>query len=134
MTSLLELRLFRNQLTTLPTEIQELHNLEKLLASSNSLSSLPDVLTSLVGLKIVHLGDNKFKDFPNQLLALTQMRVRIHILTGPPIDPDLSLIVVFVVVYEQIDFSPIGIDEPCQFTNLGRQLQQIDFSAGIGRL
>ena len=58
LTNLTSLSLARNQLTDLPREMSNLPHLEALDLTSNQISAIPEVILALSGLNVLVLGDN----------------------------------------------------------------------------
>ena len=75
LTNLKELFLHHNSLSALPTPICGLHQLQILWLSSNLISEVPLAITQLKSLKRLHLDHNHIKVFPEGLCELTQLEV-----------------------------------------------------------
>ena len=73
MTNLKELYLSVNQLTTLPESIVRLTNLEELSLSSNQLTTLPDSIGRLTNLENLYLRDNQLTSLPESIGRLTNL-------------------------------------------------------------
>ncbi len=69
-----EHKLLYNQLTSLPTEISELTNLEVLDLTSNQISHFPVEITALPNLLSLRLGINKIKEIPEEITQLTNLQ------------------------------------------------------------
>ncbi|MFQ5979224.1 MAG: leucine-rich repeat domain-containing protein, partial [Candidatus Heimdallarchaeota archaeon] len=64
-----QLDLSKNQLTQLPPELGQLHNLEQLDLSKNQLTQLPPELSRLENLRHIYLGGNKLTALPKEIAA-----------------------------------------------------------------
>jgi internalin A len=69
-----EHKFLHNQLTSLPTEISELTNLEILDLTSNKISHFPIEITSLTNLLSLKLGINQIKEIPEEISRLTNLQ------------------------------------------------------------
>jgi Leucine-rich repeat (LRR) protein len=68
------LDLSKQELTTFPSEIFKLNNLQELVLSRNALDSLPATFGELEKLQILDISHNKFKTFPEAIHKLKNLR------------------------------------------------------------
>jgi leucine-rich repeat protein SHOC2 len=73
LTSLERLSLYDNQLTSLPAEIWQLTSLEELRLSYNKLTSLPPDIGQLTSLRVLSLNDNPLTNLPAEIGQLTSL-------------------------------------------------------------
>ena len=69
----MELNLRYNELTSLPSEIWQMTNLERLNLGYNELTSLPSEIGQLANLKRLNLGYNKLTSWPAEIGQLTNL-------------------------------------------------------------
>jgi len=72
--SLIKLNLSRNRLSSVPAEIDELHNLVWLDLSANLLEELPASVGSLVKLRSLSVASNRLASLPVSIAALTSLQ------------------------------------------------------------
>jgi len=68
------LRLFGNQLDSIPERIGELVNLEKLYLGKNNLKTLPKSIGKLKNLKILSIQYNEINSLPNEIGEMTNLK------------------------------------------------------------
>ena len=68
-----KLYLANNELTTLPDSIVELKNLETLYLTNNELTTLPDSIIELTNLKTLDLSSNKLTTLPDSIVELKNL-------------------------------------------------------------
>lgn len=74
--NLTELSLTHHGLRSIPTEIQEMPNLQKLELWNNKITSIPDdFFRSLTALERLNLGRNRFQSIPSEIEELTSLTI-----------------------------------------------------------
>ena len=74
LTSLTHLSLGGNQLTSVPAEIRQLTSLKELRLNYNQLTSVPAEIGQLTSLEKLHLGNNQLTSVPAEIGQLTSLR------------------------------------------------------------
>ena len=136
------LRLYGNNIDTIPDRIAELVNLEKLYIGRNNLKYIPAAIGELKNLKILSVQYNEIDSLPEELGNLTsleQLWLNQNQLTSLPESlGDLKNLEILHVKYNQLDSLPtsIGECENLQFIYLNRNnLQKLPKSmAKLSRL
>ena len=73
LTSLVALRLYENELTSVPAEIGQLTSLEELFLNGNQLTSVPAEIGQLTSLRWLHLNGNQLTSVPAEIGQLTSL-------------------------------------------------------------
>ena len=76
------LDLSRNNIATLPTQIDHFQLLEELHAPFNSITEIPTSIVNLKRLRILNLNNNKITVFPDELSTATHLQV-LHLNNNP---------------------------------------------------
>jgi Leucine-rich repeat (LRR) protein len=74
LTELQKLYLYNNQLSELPNSISKLTKLQELYLGYNQLSELPNSITQLTNLQTLYLNANQLKDLPDNFTQLTNLK------------------------------------------------------------
>ncbi len=67
------LKLWKNKISEIPSEISELECLEEIHLTGNRLSSLPEEFSKFKNLKILNLGHNRFTEIPMVIFKLEKL-------------------------------------------------------------
>lgn len=131
------LRLFGNQLDSIPSRIGELSQLESLYLGRNKITTLPPEIGNLKKLKILSLQYNELVELPaeiGELENLEQLWINVNQLKNlPPEIGKLKKLVVLNVQFNQLDSIPneIGNCEALGFIRLNRNnLERLPESMG----
>jgi Leucine-rich repeat (LRR) protein len=73
LTSLVELNLFNNALSSLPDSIRSLTSLKRLYLANNEFTSIPKAIESLTSLQVLDLESNELTSFPESLGSLASL-------------------------------------------------------------
>ena len=73
-TTITDLGLCNQKLSSLPESISSLKNLQELWLSSNQLSSLPESISSLQELRVLHLYNNQLSSLPESISSLKNLQ------------------------------------------------------------
>ena len=139
LTSLVQLNLSDNQLTSVPAEIGRLTSLEVLGLDGNRLTSVPAEIGQLNSLKTLYLKDNELTSVPaeiGQLTSLERLSLSDNELTSVPAEiGQLTLLQVLHLYNNQLTSVPAEIGQLTSLTRLslgGNQLTSVP--AEIGQL
>lgn len=136
-TNIRVLKLYGNRFDSLPTNISEFKNLEKLYVGKNNLKYLPSSIGELKKLKVLSLTANKLDSLPEEIGELESLEQlwlwQNNLKTLPGSIGQLKNLKNLYVHYNWLDSIPesIGGCEALEFVNLNRNnLQRIPESLG----
>ena len=138
LTSLTMLYLHNNQLTSVPAEIGQLAALKVLSLSGNQLTSLPAEIGQLTSLRVLSLYNNKLTSVPaeiGQLTSLTRLDLYGNQLTSLPTEiGQLTSLERLYLGHNQLTSVPTEIGQLTSLRKLGLQANQLtSVPAGIWR-
>jgi len=120
------LRLYGNEIDSIPDRISELVNLEKLYLGRNNLKYLPATIGELKNLKILQVQYNQLESLPEELSEMTSLEQlwlnQNDLRSLPQSLGNLKNLEVLQVKYNQLDSIPnsIGDCESLKFIHLNR--------------
>ena len=137
--SLIELSLLNNQLTTLPDPIGDLSNLASLSLSGNQITTLPTRIGNLINLQWLYVGSNRLSTVPSslgQLSKLKSLSLRDNYLTTIPDSiGNLTNLTWLHLDRNQLSTLPASISKLLNLTELNLSHNQlIDLPIDIGNL